>query len=155
MLNKEQKIFVWSVIIVISIELIIIISCRNNNNFFPSIVAFTIMDFILIIIAFLNVRDHLSTNNVSWLKAKYFILPYQDNFEYNFNGEVISYDERYIICRKVPFFFCTSYVQCHSNDYIYIVENNYNATKFKTKLEARKKLKDILGNPNKYKTSKR
>jgi len=153
MTKEERKFFVWTIIIIVFLELIIIISSRDNYNFYPSIIAFTIIDFILFILVFLHVRNYLSTHNVSWITPKYSIVPYHDNFKYNFNGKVISYDEHYIICRKIPFFFSTMYVDCDSTNWVSFHDNEFYATHFETKIDARKKLKDILTNPNKYRMS--
>lgn len=121
-----------------------------NGEYLLLIIVVITFLFIGLIIGLLNLRDYLSDNNVSWLQAKYSIIPYHDNFQYNFNGKVVSYDEYYIIRRKIPFFFCTTYVDCDYEPNIHFRKNNYSATRFKNKLEARKKLKDMFSNPDKY-----
>ena len=106
---------------------------------------------VVLIVGFLFLRDKLSQKNVSWLHAKYSVVPYRDNFKYNFNGQIISYDEHFVICRKIPFFFSTTYVDCDHKEYVYFRDHEYHATYFKNKLEAIKKLNDILENPDNYK----
>lgn len=121
----------------------------TKADFILTMIFLTILLIVGLIIGFFYLRDHLSNNNVSWLKAKYSVVPYHDNIHYNFNGKVSSFDEYYIIRRKVPFFFCTRYVRCTCRNEIDFCDS-CNATQYKSESAAKQKLRDMIENPDNY-----
>lgn len=123
------------------------------------------ISFMIGMVAWGDLKTYLTDNEVSWYKPKYHIMPYKVNIQYNFFGDVKSYDEVYVICKHLPYvytkyFYCNEYNYCTkqwkermSKKQTHIIQwmlNITSASKFMSHDDAYNLLTDMLKNPNNY-----